>query len=333
MANIADVARLAGVSTATVSRVLNHNAPVAMTTRQRVEQAIEALGYEPNNLGRNMRIRRLHLVGLVVSDIENPFFTSVTRGIEDEARSAGYGTILCNSDEDSDKEAQYLTTLRAERVPGVIVAPVGLRHPDLERYTRPGLALVTIGRRVPGLMADFVATNNALGSEAAAIHLVVDHGYTTIGIVGGPAGLSSAAERTDGFQSTLKRLNVSSREEWAVAGDMRETSGYAAASQILNGPNRPRALYVVNNLMTVGALRAAREAGLRVPDDLALIGFDDVPWAPYLDPPLTVVSQPTREIGRQATRLLLDRLENQDRDPEIRRLDPELVIRKSCGCP
>ena len=332
MVNMANVAELAGVSTATVSRVINNNAPVSEATRSRVEQAIDELGYESNNLGRNMRIKRLQLVGLVVSDVENPFFTAVTRGIEDQAHQEGFGTILCNTDEDVDKESQYLATLRAERVPGVIVAPVGRRHRHLERYAGPGLALVTIGRRVPGLSVDLVATDNALGGESAATHLAVQHEYDSVGLVGGPPGLASAEERSRAFLSTIKNLGVESSEEWIKAGNMREESGYEAASKILSLRRTPRALFVVNNLMTLGALRAASEHGVKVPDDLALIGFDDVPWAPYMDPPLTVIAQPTQDIGREAAKMLFGRLENSAKPIEERRLAPSLLIRRSCGC-
>jgi LacI family transcriptional regulator len=332
MVNIADVAKLAGVSTATVSRVINNNAPVADATRRRVDSAIDELGYESNNLGRNMRVKHLQLVGLVVSDVENPFFTSVTRGIEDQAHLAGFGTILCNSDENVEKESQYLATLRAERVPGVIVAPVGPRHRYLERYAGPGLGMVTIGRRVQGLKADLVATDNALGGESAAAHLSVQHGYDSVGLVGGPPGLASAEERSRAFLTTITQLGVQCSEEWIEAGDMREESGYESTSRILSASQVPRAVFVVNNLMTLGSLRAAREHGLKVPDDLAIIGFDDVPWAPYLDPPLTVISQPTQEIGREAAKMLFDRLDDPARPAEERRLAPTLLIRRSCGC-
>jgi len=332
MANMADVARRASVSTATVSRVLNGSTLVSKATRERVQRAIADLSYEPNNLGRNMRFRRIHLFGLIVSDIENPFFTAVTRGIEDEARAAGYGVLLCNSDEDPAKEAQYITTLRAERVPGLILAPTGSNMELLRRYSQPGQALVTFGRRVPGLRADFVSTDNAAGARLAVEHFVSTHGYRSIGLVSGPASYSSAAERHASFEATMASFGYTVDPATVVRGDMREQGGFEAANALIKQQALPRALFVVNNLMTLGVLRATRRAGIKVPDDLAIIGFDDVPWAPFLDPPLTVVAQPTNEIGSTAAELLLDHLSGGPTETVRRVLDPALIIRQSCGC-
>ncbi len=299
----------------------------------KVRAAIAELGYEPNSLGRSMRDRHVKLIGLVVSDIENPFFTSVTRGIEDLAHQAGYGVMLCNSDEDTAKEAQYLGTLRYERVPGLIIAPTGENLSVLAKFQGPHEALVTFGRRVPGLAAAFVSTDNALGGSMAARHFLEVHGYRSLAIVGGPGAFSSASERQASFIAAAKEAGIASGTVMTALGDMRELGGYAAARELLQAPAPPRAIFVVNNLMTLGVLRALREADVSVPRDVALISFDDVPWAPYLDPPLTVVVQPTHEIGEAAADQLFRQLRGDERaKSEERLLSPRLEVRVSCGC-
>jgi DNA-binding LacI/PurR family transcriptional regulator len=330
MPTIDDVAARAGVSTATVSRVLNQHPRVAAQTRRRVRQAMEALGYEPNNLARNLRARSLRVFGLIVPDILASFFTAIARGVEDVAYANGFSVMLSNSDDDPAKEAQYLRTLRTERVAGVILGPTEKADPEVRAVLRAGIPLVTIDRRVPDLELDALTTDSAIGVTAAVEHLYA-HGHREIAFVGGPTDVSTGLRREQAFFSAQARLGLTTRPEWISRADFRTQGGHAATLAMLSRPERPRALFVANETMTLGALGAIRELGLRMPHEIAVIGFDDTPWAPLLDPPLTAVAQPAYDLGRLAADALVRRLEDPTRPTSTVLLTPKLLVRGSCG--
>lgn len=330
MPTIDDVAARAGVSTATVSRVLNQHPRVAAQTRRRVRQAMEALGYEPNNLARNLRARSLRVFGLIVPDILASFWTAIARGVEDVAYANGFSVMLSNSDDDPAKEGQYLRTLRSERVAGVILGPTEKGAQEVRTVLRSGIPLVTIDRRVPDLELDAVTTDSAVGVAAAVEHLH-QHGHREIAFVGGPTDVSTGLRREEAFFAAQARLGLVTRREWIARSDFRVEGGHAATLAILAGPEPPRALFVANETMTLGALQAIRELGLRMPHEIAVIGFDDTPWAPLLDPPLTAVAQPAYDLGRLAADALLRRLEDPSRPTSTVLLAPKLVLRGSCG--
>jgi len=330
-----DVARLSGVSIATASRVLTSPHLVHQATRERVQQAIETLQYRPSRVARRLRrdAARANLLGLVVPDIQNPFFADLARGVENVAQERGYMVFVGNSDEDADKERNYLDLMRAESVDGIILPPTADVEPALETLARAGVPVVCVDRRLPGVALDTVVADNVRGAREAAEHLL-RLGHRRIGFIEGRPHLSTSRERLEGYRHALKDAGAAFDPALVRAGDSRQASGYRLARELLETDGRaarPTALLVGNNLMTLGALAAVRELGLRVPADVAIIGYDDLPWAPAFDPPLTVVRQPAYEMGRRATELLLTRVDEPELEPRLVVLEPELVVRRSCG--
>jgi DNA-binding LacI/PurR family transcriptional regulator len=332
MTRLAEVAKLAGVSTATVSRVVNRSTLVNEETRARVEQAIEKLGYRPSRVARRLRVEggRSGLVALLIPDIQNPFFADVARGVEDVARGEGYTVLIGNSDEDAEKEARYLEVMRAESVDGVILPPTSGRDAAALDLARSGLPLVCLDRRLTRAKVDTVVIDNARGAYDAVEHLIA-LGHRRIGFIEGRPEISTSQERLEGYRRAMADQGLSLDPTLVRVGDSRQPSGQRLAAELLDAPDRPSALLVGNNLMTLGALAAIHERGLRIPRDVAIIGYDDMPWAPALDPPLTAVRQPGYELGGRAMELLLQRIRDPKRSTTVVVLEPELVVRRSCG--
>src|SRR5918912_852823 len=331
VATVEDIAQAAGVSVATVSRVLNGSPKVASPTRRRVLRLMDQMAYAPNNLARNLRARGLRVFGLVISDIRNPFFTEVERGVEDAARASGFSVLLTNTDEQPEREAESLRMLLAERVAGVVlVSTGGTRDESIQALLRLGIPLVALDRPLPNVQVDTVQTENALGVRLLVEHLV-GHGHTRLAIISGPHSVGSAAQRARAFADALERLGLERRAAWDIEGDFREAGGHAAATRLLDAADRPAAVLVANNRMMLGALRAAQDLGLRIPDDGAIVGFAAPPWASLLAPPLTTVAHATYDLGRTAAELLERRLADPHRVPATVLLPPRLVVRGSCG--
>lgn len=331
MARLKDVARRARVSVATAARALGGYGYVSRATRERVLRAARALDYHPNAIARSMTKGRTQTLGVVVSDNANPFFAAVVRGIEDVVLPHGYGILLCNADEDPAKEAMYVAMLRAKRVDGVIVSPSGAGAETLRGLLAAGVPVVQVDRRVAGLAADAVVCDNRAGVRAAVEHLV-KLGHRRLGLLGGPRRLYTGRERARAFRAALREAGLPVEETWVLEGNFKVDGGYALAGRFLEAATRPTAVFVANNLMTIGALLRFKEAGVRIPEDLAVVGFDDMDWAPVLTPPLTAVAQPSYELGRTAADLLLQRLGGQVAGrPRTVRLEPRLVVRESCG--
>jgi LacI family transcriptional regulator len=331
LATVEDIARAAGVSVATVSRVLNSSPKVAETTRSRVLRILDELGYAPNNLARNLRARALRVFGLVIPDIRNPVYTSLHRGVEDVARASGFFVLLANTDEAPQREAEYLRMLLAERVAGVIVVPTANTQLEpVESLLRAGIPIVALDRPLLGADVDTVQPDRARGVWLAVEHLHA-HGHVAIGLVNGPAEMASAGQRADAFHAALLARGLEQTSTRQAHGDFREEGGYQAAKTLLESTYRPTALLVANNLMALGAIRAAAELGLHIPEDLALIAFDETEWAPFVAPPLTTVAHPVHELGRTAAELLERRLAEPDRTQVTVLLRPKLIIRASCG--
>ncbi|WP_298957537.1 LacI family DNA-binding transcriptional regulator [uncultured Methylobacterium sp.] len=321
---IRDVARAAGVSTATVSRVLGKG-PVSEALRAQVEAAVRATGYRPNLSARRLRSRETQTIGLIVADIRNPFFTAVSRAVEDAAYAAGLRVILCNTDEDPQREALYLRLMEEERVTGVIFAPTtatadGLRAGSL------GFPVVLIDRTGPPGLHDGVVLDNVAAGTALVDHLV-ERGVSRIGGLFGSTS-STARERRAGYEAAMARHGLAPEARTVLPN---AEAAEAEAARWLAEPGRPAALIVSNGLLLMGALRAARTLRLSVPGDLALAGFDNEPWTDLVEPGLTVVEQPVDEIGRQAMRLLFDRLERPDQPVRRVVLCGRLVVRGSTG--
>ncbi len=325
---ISDVARAAEVSPATVSRVLNGTREVSSERAERVRRAVAELGYQPFGPARALRRQATDVWAVIVADIENPFFTSIVRGIEDGGREHGYRVMLCNSDENVRKEAEYIDVAIAERMAGVVIAVASTRASDLSPLRDAGIPIVAVDRRPVGRTVDCVLVDNEKGAFDATKHLV-DVGASRVACITGPPRLSTATERVSGYRKALRQAGLPGDPSLVIRTDFREAGGYKAMRELCARADPPDAVLVANNLMTVGALEALRDEGLTVPGDMRVVGFDDAPWAKLLQPSLTVVSQPTYEIGRRSAELLLSARSQPGRPRQEILLSPHLIVRES----
>jgi LacI family transcriptional regulator len=328
---IKDVAAHAAVSVATVSAVINGNKYVSPELAERVKASIAELGYERNSLARSLKTQTSHTIGLIISDITNPFFTSIVRGVEDVANEHHYSLILGNTDEDLKKEMSYVRLLESKRADGLIVAVTTGSHEYLHAGSAHHLPLVSIDRSLFELGIDAVLVDNVAGARMAVEHLIA-LGHCRIGTVTGIAGITTTEERLAGYRQALEAHGIPFDPALVATADSRVEGGENGAMQLLTQPGeRPTALFLMNGLMVIGALQALTKLGLRCPEDIALVGFDDFEWASVLHPQLTTVRQPTYEIGQMAAQFLFDRLEKRDREARELRLRPQLIVRESCG--
>ncbi len=324
-----DVARTAGVSVATVSRVLsNDGAGVSPDLRERVAAAVAELDYQPNHLPRNLRARTSRTIGLVISDIDNPFFTAIVRGAEDVAHRRGYTMVLANTDEDAEREAVALQTMAAERAAGVVVASTGQHSDGVRRLISTGIPVVALDRRIAGAHVDTVVVDNETASHEAVSHLA-SLGHQRVAMVGGPAKVSAIREREAGYERAVRDHGLV--PGLLRRGDLREAGGRRTTLELLYESPPPTAIFSVNNMSTIGVLHAMRDLCLRTPDDLSVIGFDDILTGDLLDPPLSVVRQPTYQLGSRAADLLLRRVEEPDAPVQEVVLAASLVLRPSTG--
>lgn len=331
---IRDVARLASVSTATVSNVLNGSRKVAAGTRERVQKAVEALGYSPHPAARSMRGGASGLLGLIVADIINPFFTELVHWVERAAHASAYSVLLCNSDEDLDRERQYLQLLRAQRVDGIILAATG--HSSRERAAALGrlrVPVVLVDRGFEEFGLDAVILDNH-GAALLAMRHLLGFGHRRIAMIGGPLTLSTGAQRLAGYRESLVEAGVRYDPRWVRDAGFREQPAYDAARELLALPERPTAMFAANNLIAIGIMRAITGAGLRCPEDVSIVSIDDFAWANAFRPRLTTVAQPVAEMGQTAMRLLLGRLDGSATGAaRTEVMAPALVVRDSCCAP
>lgn len=329
MVTIYDVARHAEVSAATVSRVLNGHTNVDPKLAKRVSSVAAELGYRRNAVARNLRKRQTTLWAAIISDVENPFFTSMIRGTEDVASAAGYSVVLCNSDENPEKEKNYITAALSEKMAGVIISPSSSQRDDIKLLLDSGCPVVVIDRELPEMQVDTVMVANEQGGETATTHLL-DAGNTRIACITGPRWLSTAAQRLSGYRKALANAGVLVDDRLIRFADFREPGGYDAMASLLDESEElPDAVFGTNNLMTLGAMRCLVERGLGVPDDVAVVGFDAIPWAELAHPALTTVVQPAYEVGRAAAQLLARRITQPDHKASRVVLPTELQVRAS----
>ena len=330
MPTIRDVAERAGVSVATVSHVINGTRKVASKTAERILRAMKELNYHPNAVARSLRTRSTRVMGVLVSDIANPFFASVVRGAEDVALDAGYSLIVCNSDESSDREAHYIRLFQQQRVDGILMSPVGDGLTDaVTRLCVEDVPLVFVDRCPATARADAVLSENAEGAHLATRHLV-RAGHERIGLILGIAGATTTEERLSGYQEGLAEMGLPFCEELVRYGGYRVDGGRTAMKSLLLVRDPPSAVFSTNNLMTVGVFQELLMRGVKIPGEMALIAFDDLVWAEMVRPRLTVVRQHPEDIGREAARLLLHRLSETDGDEcRVIRVPVELQKRES----
>jgi LacI family transcriptional regulator len=329
-ATITQVAKQAGVSTATVSRVLAEQEGVSEALVVRVHEAVKSLNYQPNRVARNLRRQASQIIGVVISDIQNPFFTSLLRGIEKIIEDAGYTLLLTNTDEDENRERKYLAILRAEGVAGIIIAPCQRDRDAFRDFEDGSLPMILIDRTVPESPLDLVTVNSKLGVFEAVNHLI-QLGHTQIGLVSGPEKVSTAFERKAGYLKALIDAGITPNPDFIQYGNFRQEGGYDAMRRVLNLPERPTAVMTANNLMTLGALQVIHEYGLSIPDEMSVVGFDDMAWADSLKPSLTAIMQPTYEMGTTSAQLLLERMRDPQGPTRQVVLQTRLIIRSSSG--
>lgn len=322
---IKDVARHASVSIATVSRVLADKPHVSPELRRRVTRAVAELGYQPNRVARTLRTQRATVLGILVSDIQNPFFTTIVRAVEDVAHEHGYAAFLCNTDEDEAKERLYLELMQAERVAGIVMTPTR-EDADRYRFLRDEIPIVTVDRRVAGAGFDSVLVDNVGGAEAAAAHLL-GLGHRRVAAILPPCTMTTGRERREGFERAFRSYGLDPAAAPVLHAPGVEASGYRLTCELLDLPERPTALFAGSNLLTSGALRALRDRALRVPSDMAIAAFDSLDWIPLTPPDVHVVKQPTYELGRTAARMLLERIGGADGPGREIVLAPELRFR------
>jgi LacI family transcriptional regulator len=328
---IKDVALKAGVSPATVSRVVGNYGYVAEKTRRKVLATIQDLNYRPDTIARSLVTKSTRTIGLVLTDITNPFFAQLARGIEDVTWDNGYTLILANTDEDLEREQAIIYALIEKRVDALIVVPASSKQaPHLEELTRHGIPLVLLDRSVDGLNVDTIVVDNEMGAYQAVSHLI-QAGHDRIGIVFDNNEITTNIERVNGYRRALQEKRIRIREEWIKSCQYTRQSAREIVRAMLQEKDRPTALFTANNFMTIGAIQAIQEAHLVIPDDIAIVGFDDLDWNQLNSPQITVVAQPVTEMGNVAGQRIIAILKGERNPPLDIRLKTTFIIRESCG--
>ncbi|MEU3193531.1 LacI family DNA-binding transcriptional regulator [Streptomyces sp. NPDC006992] len=328
MAGIKDVAARAGVSVATVSRVLNDHSGVREETRARVLSAVSELSYRPNTLARSLRTDQTRTLGLVISDVLNPFFTELARAVEDAARSRGYSVIIGNADEQLTLQDHHVRTLLDRRIDGLLVSPADGDSLALREAALLGIPMVFVDRWIEGLDVPLVRADGR-----PAVHDLVAHlyalGHRRLAIITGPVASTTSNERVDAFRSALHAHGLPLPESFIGQGDFQTASGRRATDSFFALPEPPDAVFATDNLMALGVMEQLRTLGLRVPHDVSLAAFDDIPWFLHTDPPITAIAQPTQELGHRAVAALTDLVEGRSAGSVT--LSAHLTARRSCG--
>ncbi len=332
MATMRDVAKVAGVAPITVSRVLNSSGYVSPETRERVEAAATELNYVPNMLAHSLRSKSTRTIALMLADITNPFWTSVARGVEDAASKQGFIVIFCNTDENAAKEEQYLSMLLRRRVDGVLLVPISSSGETVEQLQAQGVEVVLLDRRVEDALVD-VVRGDSFGGAYRLIRHLTDLGHREIAILNGSETISVSTERLNGYLQALQEVGIERDQALIFHGHFTVESGYAMTRQLLAQPIRPTALFTANNFIAIGALRALSESKLRMPEEISIVSFDDLPFTYSQDQLITVAAQPTYDLGAIATRRLLKRITTEEKQSVEEIIVPVDVIIRSSTCP
>jgi len=328
---IYDVARLAGVSTATVSRALNGTGQIAPATSAAIDAAVLQLGYQPNTVARSLVTKSTQTIALLLPDIANPFYAALVSGIQERALAAGSTMLLCTTEGDPEREEQYLSLLRAKQVDGVLVDGLVLPPERIADFVREGLPIVCLDRDIDSTSVPLVQVDNRLGARLATEHLL-SLGHRRIAHVSGAPGLRISDERIGGYSDALAAAAVEHRRTLVAVGSFTEEGGYEATRALL-AVSKLTAVFAANDLSALGVMHAIAESGRRIPDDVSVVGFDDLRLAGHTTPPLTTIHQPAFEIAQRATQLLLDLAAGREVPQRLHLLEPELVVRGSTAPP
>ena len=330
MPNLIDIAKRAGVAPITVSRVINNSGYVSQSTRERVEAAVKELGYVPNTIARGLRSKRTHTLALIVTDITNPYFTSMARGVEDVAGASNYTVIYCNTDESETKEEKYANMLAQRQVDGVLLVPSCGNATTIKFLESNGIDVVVLDRRISGVRSDIVCSDSENGANRL-VKLLIGLGHKRIAIIAGQKDVSTSFDRVAGYQQALTEAGLI-KNELIYYGAFNEQSGYELTNQAMMQSPKPTAIFGANNFIAIGIIKALHDLKLDVPKDVSVVGFDDLPESMFMKPFLTVARQRAYEMGRLATELLLKRISGEL--PEEHReiiLPVEVVVRESSG--
>ncbi|WP_315372667.1 LacI family DNA-binding transcriptional regulator [Paenibacillus xylanexedens] len=334
MITIYDIAKKANVSAMTVSKVINHTGRISSATRERVQQVIDELGYIPNSNARSLVLQRTQMLSLLITDITNPFYTTLARGAEDAAHLRGYRLLFGNSDEDYKKEKDYVDAILSTRVDGVLFAPAGdrsLQH--LKQLQERHIPFVFLDRTVPGITSDIIAGDSREGA-IALIRYLVQLGHRRIALVNGSSEVSTARLREEGYIAGLREAGADIDPKLVLRTGYRDFSDVEGLDRLLSQPNQPTAIFAANNMLAIGVIRLLRKRGLRVPKDISVVCFDDLDLASAFDPFLTVAAQPAYEFGFQGVQMLIDRIEGKSpSEAQTLILPSELRIRASATAP
>jgi LacI family transcriptional regulator len=333
VATIKEVADHAGVSVATVSRVVNKTGYVSLDLQERVQDAMRTLNYRPSALARSLRRQETQTIGILVPQLDQPFFSALVFAVEKTLFSSDYRALICSAEERRDKEDAYIEMLMRQRVDGVILVPTGQNTDNVRRLLDEGVPVVLVDRDIPNLAINRVLCNNYQGGATAIEHLV-SLGHRRIGVIGGPEYSEAIIDRMSGAQAALKVAGVESDQSLLVTGSLPQFEmGYTAGLKLLDRADRPTAIFAFNDVMAIGVMHAAAELGLRLPEDLSVVGFDDIPAAAYSIPELTTVAQPIYAMGENAASLLIRHIRESESPVESIRLETRLVVRKSTAPP
>lgn len=326
--NIKTIADKAGVSTATVSRVLNDYKGIREVTRKKVLKVVNEFDYEINAIAKSLKQKRTMTIGIVIGNVLSQFYSIIAKSVEDTASKYGFSTILCNGDDDPAKELKYLKVLKSNRVDGIILTPTGKNAEYVNNLIKNGTKIVLLDRLIDGVSCDAVLADNQNGAYLAVKHLL-EQGYKRIGIINGFIDRTTGYYRLEGYKKALKEANIKIDDNLIKIGNFKKNSGYKLTEEILKV--KPDALFVTNIDMMLGSMILIREKALKIPNDMAFVGFDDPEWAMLLEPPLTVVQQPVYDLGVTAAEILIKKITNNKNVESqlIHMLNTTLVIRKS----
>ncbi|WP_033019083.1 LacI family DNA-binding transcriptional regulator [Geobacillus sp. FSL W8-0032] len=325
---IYDVAKKAGVSISTVSRVLNNTGRISERTRKRVLRVMEELHYQPSMVASALTGKRTRTIGLVIPDVANPFFSEIARKVEDRGREQGFNVLMCNTDNNPETEEMYLSLLRQKSVDGIIIGTTTNNYTMIKELLEENFPLVFIAQDIPELAINVVRVDDFLGGYQAVSHLV-SLGHRQIAIMLGNLSRTSDKYRLQAYQQVLQENGLKCEESWIVYTDYSMADGKKAAMELLQSTPRPTAIFACFDSLAVGTYQAAKELGLRIPDDLSVVGFDNTILSAIIDPPLTTVAQPIEQMGRQAVDLLIAQIEETNHTKQRIILPPHLVVRKS----